>query len=172
MSKARVSWAFDELLTSAKHNQENTDYITPGLLLVSSTGGISDTNTAFGVTLGFYPYSPSKSVFNRMLVGGFTSSTPSHNLTFEYSLDSGATWTHADLTEAWPGGTPTHSGLPGFTTQEGPGCNIIDLSGIASFQYLGFKLTATNPGELTGYWWSLTAFMYRLDDGGFDHDPF
>lgn len=186
MSRARVTWAADELLTSTKHNQEISDYLRRGQLIISSCGSVLQTQTGAqdaggvqtgqlvlirnGFTLGWYPYNPDKQIFDRLAIHGAFGAVDVNNddrtadMHLEYSLDSGTNWTTAGLAET---PTPTFPTLPPQSiaaTLDG-GATTVNISSMATFQWIGLRFSFDIG--CTAATWMAFAFLYLSTD-----DPF
>lgn len=158
MSKAKVDWAFQELITSAKLDEMVIDDLTPGRLIIHSTYSCP-VSTAF--QLGWYLYNPAKQTNDRMRIfGAFDAPL---GLGLRYTLDSGAT--------AITLGAGTDSGVDvtigdgsSSATQRDALYWDVDLSGIASTQYIG--VIVDNGITFVGRW-NLAVFLYRASDTPF-----
>ncbi|MDX1388813.1 MAG: hypothetical protein R3344_06460 [Acidobacteriota bacterium] len=171
MSKARVDWAFNEVLTSSKHDEQTTDYLTRGQLICSTVGLAEDQGaTALPLLIHFppYPFNPAKQVFDRMRILGIVRTEPGAGGTYgvRYTLDSGASFATTTLPDAAPFAMVPPQGASGTTVDVGPGQATIDISGIAAFQWIGIAIErgGSSPTWVT---WSLAAFLYLSTD-----DPF
>jgi hypothetical protein len=180
MTRARTTYVFGETpLTSSKLNQEVSDYLTRGQLIVSSvghalrvstTGGASLLPPAAGswVNLGWYPFNPLKQVYDRMdIIFNLHASGTATDLHIQYSLDSDASWINAN---------PGHSSLSGILgirlpeiigggTSLGPALRTVDLSGILSGQYIGLRLFVDVTQE--AFSWFCTSFLYLSSETPF-----
>jgi len=181
MAKAKVEWTFGETpATADKLNQTTLDYIRRGQLILSSTGLTLHTTTTFGPesvavnslpNLGWFPYNPQKQVFDRMDIlfnhetiasGGGDLTTSTH---LQYSLDSDASWTSANPGQS-AAPVPLHppAGLAG-TTDLGASMRTVNISGITSFQWIGFRyLFDLSPEAHT---WIAMAYLYLSTDTPF-----
>lgn len=164
MSKARVSWAFQERpVSSSKMNQANTDYITPGVPIWSYfySHTVADTIGAYATApRGFFPYNPQKSVHNRLYIFGFAAQSAGGDQTaeFDVSFDGGATWTPA---------FPSVAAAP-VTLGAGTLFEIWDLDvQVATFQWIGWRWAG--PAMVGGTSMSLgfQGFLYRSTDTPF-----
>jgi len=179
MAKARVTWTFGETpATSDKLNDAVQDYIRKGQLILSSTGITLRTTTTGGtavqpptatswVNLGWYPYNPAKQLYNRMdiIFNHQVATADANDLHLQYSLNSDASWTSANPGQSvFPLGIRLPMVIIGGTSL-GPSTRTVDLSGIASFQYIGFRLLVDVTQE--AFSWFATAFMYLSTDTPF-----
>ena len=97
MPKTPVKWQFRELLTSSKHSQQTTDYLTPGLPVLHVMGQAGEfemIGATFGLMitgyLGFYPWNPAKTPFDRMRINFrfLYDMSVGNRPVFAYSLDA------------------------------------------------------------------------------------
>jgi hypothetical protein len=164
MSKARVNWAFQERpVSSTKMNQANTDYITPGLPIWSywfkfnnDSGGLTG-----GGGVGYYPYNPQKSVYDRLYIfgGAFTSSGGDETDEFDVTFNGGASWT-----PAFPSLTASPVGLVGaFTLAE---TWDLDVQ-VATFQWIGWRWSGPGPTSGNEFILGFQGFLYRSTDTPF-----
>lgn len=140
MSKAKVDWAFQELITSAKLDEMVLDELVhPHLALSADRTVRLPSNTT--VDIDWFLFNPAKQTFDRMRLVGNDFGAPLHN---QYSLDSGATF--VDF------GVGTDTGLLFNWENGGSGFvdNLfywdVDISSIASTQYIGLRVRRENDG--------------------------
>lgn len=170
MSKDLEQWAHAETDASLKHTTAVTDYITPGLLVVSSAGScISLAPNTIRNPFHFppYPYNPAKSIYDRMRVWACFDYTGGGALALQYNLNSGVgAWTSLALGGGMPyancGSPHVFAGAPAATT----GWQDIDLSAIAASVWIGLRFydSAGAPDDVT---WTVQAMLYRLSDTPF-----
>lgn len=164
MSKARVDWTFGESpVGSAKLDQVSIDHITPGLPIWSFAYSAfwDSTLTPNTVTpapnIGFYPYHPDKSVYDRLyLIGRAVRDGAEFTNDIEISFDSGGSWTGA-----FPSSTaaPVSFGTDTFSEIWNLDTNVV------GFQWLGIRHNLATFDE--NYHLRLLGFLYSSDD-----DPF
>lgn len=166
MSKARESWHYREFSTSEKLNRAVQDYISPGLLIMHVQGHYFD-EAAIGVPVppdpiyfGWYPYNPAKIIFDRLRIQG-TSIIPGG--TWEYSLDSGATWN--DILPATGSLGVPMSNI--FNTASPVNYRDVDLSGIASLQHIGFRLDRSSSWIDQFAAWNYQLLLYSSTQSPF-----
>ncbi len=180
MTKVRETWAFQELMTSTKLNEANTDYITRGQLILSTTGSADLTTYAVGgpgkvvadpIIFPAFPYNPAKQLFDRMRVWAIVAwdeSVCGNPWLIDYTLDSGASWVNAPLPDAilpvtirpvTPYGAVTNPGTEDFIRNQ----ETIDISGIAAFQWLGWRI---RNGIAVDDWvaWAINVWLYSSTD--------
>lgn len=131
MSKARVSWAFQERpVSSTKMNQVVIDYITPALPIWSTFYTFEATALSTSPRL-FYPYNPQKSVFNRLyLIGAAVANGSDETDEFDVSFDGGASWT-----PAFPSVTAAPVTILATTLAETWNLDVQ----VATFQWIGWR---------------------------------
>lgn len=169
MSKAKVSWAFQERpVASSKMNQVVTDYITPGLP-IWSFGNDAFWDPGFngldpGIPLaqavvaiyGWYPYNPQKSVFDRLyLLASHFLGGVDKIADIDMSFDGGASWV-----PAFPSATAAPVSYGNATYAE---TWNLDAQ-VATFQWLGVR---GNGIVLTTNHFRLMGFLYRSTDTPF-----
>lgn len=168
MSKARVTWAFQEVVASSKLNQANTDWIDKGQLIHSSAGGAyPDDNAAINVNvigLGMWPYNPAKQVYDRMRV--MTYVTYYYNAAptcqFQYTLNAGGAWVGAPLATGLPFALPSVTFTGGaYIGSTINGYDDVDISGVAATTWFGWRI---NTGNLFAIGWWALAYLYNSVD--------
>lgn len=181
MTKTRTRWAAGESpASSSKQNEQTVDYISPGKLICSSVGGIdngaAETPSIHPVALvfylGWYPWNPAKSVYDRLriwshklVVGG------SGTQELQYTVSSGSVWTS---TATGSVATPVPINNPFQAANGGTADLDVDLSSFTGFRWIGFRWSSDGGAAITYLGWFLQAFLYRSDafDTFADVDPF
>jgi hypothetical protein len=166
MSKAKVSWAFQERpVASSKMNQAIIDYITPALPIWSFSYNMTVDDPGVPVTglefYGFYPYNPQKSVYDRLyLIGRVNNSGLERADQIEVTFDGGSSWT-----PAFPSATAAPVMLGG-----GAGDTLVEIWNldvqVATFQWIGTRLTDPIGQGNVGLA-RLIGFLYRSTDTPF-----
>jgi hypothetical protein len=165
MSKARVSWAFQERpVSSSKMNQANTDYMTPGVPIWSyfyRFQNDSGVNVGAGPLLGggFYPYNPQKSVYDRLyLIGAAFNGASEESDEFDLTFDGGATWT-----PAFPSAAAAPITILSTTVAETWNLDVQ----VATFQWIGWRWAGGGVSTGTAFVLGLQGFLYRSTDTPF-----
>lgn len=179
MAKARVTIPFQQTpAQSSTINTLVTDYITPGQLIITSTGfaamltttGATATITAPAagswINLGWYPYNPAKQLYDRMdIIFNLHTSGTVGDLHVQYSLDSEASWTSANPGQSvFPLGIRMPAVIGGGTSL-GPSYRTVDLSGVAAAGYIGLRILVDVTQQ--AFTWHASAFLYSFDDTPF-----
>jgi len=178
MSKAREAWIFQEVVSSSKLNQANTDWITRAVPILSTVGSADATTFQGGGAKGIsntivfpaYPYNPAKRVEDRMRVWAIVQWDESNTGTpwvIEYTLDSGTVWNNAALPDVIPAnvvpitpyGATSNPGTEDFIRNQ----QTIDISGIAATQWLTWRIRST--AALDNFVaWSIGVWLYNSVD--------
>lgn len=185
MTKAKEVYSIGETPSSSqKLNRQINDYLARGQLIISSCGSALRTQTGAqdvdGVQtgplvtvrstfyLGWYPYNPSKQVFDRLGIyanysaNDLNSDDRTADMHLQYSLNTGAGWTTASLADAIT--FPIHPPQNNAGVLTG-GSNSIDISGIASFEWLGLRFVC--DVTFNAATWAVFAFLYLSTDTPF-----
>lgn len=164
MSKPRTSWVSNESpASSSKQNQQTIDYMTPGVPVWSFafTAYAPTPSSIDNYQLGFYPHSPSKSVYNRLrIIGAANVSGVDDSLDYEISFDSGSTWT-----AAFPSASVAPVSLMSSAVTYVEDWNL-DAQ-VTSFQYIGIRcgdMTALNDSSAVI---KLFGFLFNITDNPF-----
>jgi len=178
MAKARVTWTFGETpATSDKLNDAVQDYIRKGQLILSSTGAVIRVTTTGGVLtfphtagtpwqLGWYPYNPAKQIYDRMdILFNHGVAGTATDLHLQYSLNSGGSWTSANPGQSVSPLSLITPLIIAAGTSLGPSTRTVDLSGMAGFEYIGFRYLPDVTEEAIS--WIAMAFMYLSTDTPF-----
>lgn len=165
MTKGKEVYTFGEApARSTKINQWVTDYITTQREVFNFTatydlniGGFARPNFWY---MGWWPYNPDKSLYNRLRVHYRLFWSGAVNVVLEYSLDSAATW--VPFAVAGPGFTGLPLSVPVATLANSQAVDI-PLDGITGFQHIGLRTDNDLPGvsnhlaiNLMGFLWSTT----------------
>lgn len=133
------TFSFREALTSAKHSRQTLEQTWPGRLIFHFIGEIDTDVDDDLIYFGWYLFNPAKQINDRLRIETYTPAAGAAS-TFEYSLDSGATWTSF---------TPSSAGVPATVLLTGGGDSsfattqlqvaTIDLSGIVTTHWIGVR---------------------------------
>jgi hypothetical protein len=164
MSKTPVNFSFKEALTSGEHNAQTIDYLTSGESFCHATTLLYSATGPRPITVGWHPYNPNKSVWNRLRMLGGVEVTgipvPLPPMP-EYSLDSGVTWTAV---------APAVGGLPidvgrGGSPPTFPFDTTVNLEvgagGPVVFEFIGIRWPRITGGVGFTIDWMLTSFFYN-----------
>jgi hypothetical protein len=176
MPKAIVDFTSNERpVLSSKMDQVVTDYVTPGLPIISLSslwfvdnrpvGDGGNGITVAGVSqkvLGWYPYNGAKSVFNRMrLLFGYSEIDGATFTNLQFTTDSGGTWSNALAGAVAPSVD---------LNLANEFMNTFDLSAVTTAQWIGFRMSMLfDVTDESAFNFMLTAFLYNSDAA---HDPF
>jgi hypothetical protein len=147
MSKARVTWAFQERpVSSTKMNQVVIDYITPAVPIWSYYDSLSVADSVGVASIaprGFFPYNPQKSVYDRLYVIGAASIIGTDQTSdFDLTFDGGSTWVPA---------FPSLTGAPVVMISTFTLAEVWNLDvQVATFQWIGWRITEGMPGGSSG----------------------
>ena len=156
MSKTPVNFSFQEVLTSAEHNQQTVDYLTSGETFVNWYSRVDANDNGNPISVGWHPYRSTKSVWDRLYVFGEFCAT----ITFpQYSLNGGGAW------------TTIAGGVPPVPVENNCGAltqfNVtVPLDTIVGFQWIGLRWSQVTVPVGFGYL-HMFAFFYNST-----YDPF
>jgi len=160
MSKARVDWISGERpVGSAKLDEVATDYITPGVPIWSFCIRDFAATEVSSIILGFYPYHPSRSVYDRLRVLGSLALDGADNTTnFQLSFNSGSSWTGAFPSAI---AAPVDFATPGADRMEDWNLD----AQVAGFQWLGVRANVAPVAQNLRL--ALFGFLFRSTDPPF-----
>ena len=176
MTRTKQIISFGSDIVGAEYEQTIRDTITPGLLVLNTNGyGIRNPGSLVVAqhpgttqrsienatwTMGFYPYHPAKMVFDRMRMNWRMSTQVGGAISFQYSLDSGTTFTTAVTNAAGAPAITSPSDLGSVTVTAGQ--QDVSLAGIDGFEYLVWQTVVTSGGADV-IQWQAYVILYRLD---------
>ncbi len=165
MPKARVDWAFNEALTSSKHDEQTTDYITPGVPIWNVQGdSIGGAVPAGGIIFAetWYPYNGAKSVYDRLrIIGSYTNTSGLGIGVWEYTIDNGAAWVPVAIAAPPVALTANRAGAAGQTYD-----HTVNLAGVVGATWLGLRMDNTGAGWLNAGFW-FVGLLYLSSDTPF-----
>lgn len=168
MTKAWVEWEHRDVLESARENESITDYITPGLCILDSSGEVSQFPFASVRNPWHFsplPYDPNTCIYDTLRVIACWRSAGGGNLALEWNLNAGVgAWTALTLpiTVTTPCGTPWSAGLGAVTT----GAEDVALGAIGAATWIGLRFW-DSVGAPTAMSWTVKAIMYDSTDTPF-----